>query len=128
MYVNNETGVIQDIETISNMCREKSISFHIDVAQAVSKVDFSLANLNVDLMSFSGYEVWALKELAHSSICFTIGRFNTEEEIDYTVKFLIDKIAKLRDLSPLWEMFKDGIDVSSYEWQEHGEPDTMLHN
>lgn len=263
MYVNNEIGVIQDIEAIGSMCREKNILFHVDAAQAVGKVDFSLANLNVDLMSFSGHKVYGPKgigalyirrrprvrlmaqihggghergfrsgtlpthqivgmgeafaiakadlaeelprikklqekllaglsgieeiyvngdlehrvphnlnvsfnyvegeslimaikdiavssgsactsaslepsyvlralgrndELAHSSIRFTIGRFNTEEEIDYTVKLLIDKIAKLRDLSPLWEMFKDGIDVSSYEWQEHGERDIILHN
>ena len=263
MYVNNEIGVIQDIEAIGNMCREKNILFHVDAAQAVGKVDFSLANLNVDLMSFSGHKVYGPKgigalyirrrprvrlmaqihggghergfrsgtlpthqivgmgeafaiakedlakelprvkklqekllaglsgieeiyvngdlehrvphnlnvsfnyvegeslimaikdiavssgsactsaslepsyvlralgrndELAHSSIRFTIGRFNTEEEIDYTIKLLIDKIAKLRDLSPLWEMFKDGIDVSAYEWQDHGERDIILHN
>lgn len=263
MYVNNEIGVIQDIKAIGDMCREKNILFHVDAAQAVGKVDFSLADLNVDLMSFSGHKVYGPKgigalyirrrprvrlmaqihggghergfrsgtlpthqivgmgeafaiaktdlaqelprvrklqekllaglsgieeiyvngdlehrvphnlnvsfnyvegeslimaikdiavssgsactsaslepsyvlralgrndELAHSSIRFTLGRFNTEEEIDYTVKLLIDKIAKLRDLSPLWEMFKDGIDVSSYEWQEHGERDIILHN
>ncbi len=67
-------------------------------------------------------------ELAHSSIRFTLSRFTTEEEIDYTVKLLNEKVSKLRDLSPLWEMFKDGIDVSSYEWQDHGERDIILHN
>ena len=50
-------------------------------------------------------------ELAHSSIRFTIGRFTTEEEIDYTIKLLQRKIGKLRELSPLWEMFKDGVDL-----------------
>lgn len=58
-------------------------------------------------------------ELAHSSIRFTIGRFTTVEEVDYTVKLLHDKIGKLRELSPLWEMFKDGIDLNSVQWAAH---------
>jgi cysteine desulfurase len=58
-------------------------------------------------------------ELAHSSIRFTLGRFTTEEEIDYTVKLLHEKIAKLRELSPLWEMYKDGVDLSTVQWAAH---------
>ena len=58
-------------------------------------------------------------ELAHSSIRFSIGRFTTEEEIDFLTNLLCDKIGKLRDLSPLWEMHKDGIDLSTVEWAEH---------
>ena len=58
-------------------------------------------------------------ELAHSSIRFTVGRFTTEEEIDYAVDLLKRKIAKLRELSPLWEMFKDGIDIGSVQWAAH---------
>ncbi|BAK78177.1 cysteine desulfurase IscS [Pseudogulbenkiania sp. NH8B] len=58
-------------------------------------------------------------ELAHSSIRFTIGRFTTEEEIDYTIKLMREKIGKLRELSPLWEMFKDGVDLNSIEWAAH---------
>ena len=58
-------------------------------------------------------------ELAHSSIRFTIGRFTTEQDIDYAVRLLHEKIQKLRDLSPLWEMFKDGIDVSKVQWAAH---------
>ncbi|MFV1983175.1 MAG: IscS subfamily cysteine desulfurase [Thiohalomonadales bacterium] len=58
-------------------------------------------------------------ELAHSSIRFTIGRFTTEEEIDYTSELIHKNISKLRDLSPLWEMFKDGIDLESIEWAAH---------
>ena len=58
-------------------------------------------------------------ELAHSSIRFTIGRFTTEEEIDYTIELVKSKIDKLRDLSPLWEMFKDGVDLESVQWAAH---------
>jgi len=58
-------------------------------------------------------------ELAHSSIRFSIGRFTTEEEIDYTVDLLHRKIGKLRELSPLWEMFKDGIDLDTVQWAAH---------
>ena len=58
-------------------------------------------------------------ELAHSSIRFTIGRFTTEEEIDYTIDLLHRKLTKLRELSPLWEMFKDGVDLNSVQWAAH---------
>ena len=58
-------------------------------------------------------------ELAHSSIRFTVGRFTTEEEIDYTIDLIQRKIAKLRELSPLWEMYKDGVDLDSVQWAAH---------
>lgn len=58
-------------------------------------------------------------ELAHSSIRFTLGRFTTEEEIDFAVKLLTEKVAKLRELSPLWEMHQQGIDVAQVKWSEH---------
>jgi cysteine desulfurase len=58
-------------------------------------------------------------ELAHSSIRFTIGRFNTVEEIDFAVKLLREKIAKLRDLSPLWEMVQEGVDPNAVQWAAH---------
>ena len=58
-------------------------------------------------------------ELAHSSIRFTLGRFTTEEEIDFAIAKINDNIGKLRELSPLWEMFKDGIDISAIEWNAH---------
>lgn len=58
-------------------------------------------------------------ELAHSSIRFTVGRFTTEEEVDYVVELLKGKIGKLRDLSPLWEMYKDGVDLNSIQWAAH---------
>ncbi len=58
-------------------------------------------------------------ELAHSSIRFSIGRFTTEEEIDYTIELLKAKIGKLRELSPLWEMYQDGIDINAVKWAAH---------
>jgi len=58
-------------------------------------------------------------ELAHSSIRFSIGRFTTEEDVDYTINLMKSKIDKLRELSPLWEMFKDGIDLSKVQWAAH---------
>ncbi len=58
-------------------------------------------------------------ELAHSSIRFTLGRFSTEEEVDYAIEDIRKNIGKLRELSPLWEMYKDGIDLNSVEWVAH---------
>jgi cysteine desulfurase len=58
-------------------------------------------------------------ELAHSSLRMTIGRWTTEEEIDYAIKTIRENVAKLRDLSPLWEMYKDGIDLSTIQWAAH---------
>jgi cysteine desulfurase len=58
-------------------------------------------------------------ELAHSSIRFTIGRFTTEEDIDFAVNLLKSKVGKLRELSPLWDMHKEGIDINSIQWAAH---------
>ncbi len=58
-------------------------------------------------------------ELAHSSIRFSIGRFTTEEEIDYTISLIKQEIGRLREMSPLWDMFKDGVDLSKVEWVHH---------
>ncbi len=58
-------------------------------------------------------------ELAHSSIRFTFGRFSTEEEIDYAAQKVSEAVTKLRELSPLWDMFKDGVDISKVEWAAH---------
>ncbi|MCK5819701.1 MAG: IscS subfamily cysteine desulfurase [Psychromonas sp.] len=58
-------------------------------------------------------------ELAHSSIRFSLGRFTTEEEIDYAIKIIRENIEKLRNMSPLWDMYKEGIDIKSIEWTHH---------
>jgi cysteine desulfurase len=58
-------------------------------------------------------------ELAHSSIRFGLGRFNTEEEVDYVAELMVEKVTRLRDVSPLWEMHKEGIDIKSIEWAAH---------
>jgi cysteine desulfurase len=58
-------------------------------------------------------------ELAHSSIRFTMGRYTTEEEIDRTIDHVRKAVEKLRELSPLWDMYKDGIDLDSIEWAAH---------
>jgi cysteine desulfurase len=58
-------------------------------------------------------------ELAHSSIRFTLGRFTTEEEVDYAIKLLREKIGKLRELSPLWEMVQEGVDLNTVQWAAH---------
>ena len=58
-------------------------------------------------------------ELAHSSIRFTFGRFTTEEEVDYAAEKVRDAVTKLRELSPLWDMYKEGVDLTTVEWQAH---------
>ena len=58
-------------------------------------------------------------DLAHSSLRFGLGRFTTDEQIDYTIKAVTDTVLKLRDMSPLWEMFKEGVDIDSIEWAHH---------
>ena len=58
-------------------------------------------------------------ELAHSSIRFGLGRFNTEEEVDYVADLMVGKVNKLRELSPLYEMHKEGIDLNSVQWAAH---------
>ena len=254
LHVNNEIGVIQDIEAIGAMCRERGIIFHVDAAQATGKVDIDLAKLPVDLMSLASHKTYGPKgigalyvrrkprvrieaqmhggghergmrsgslathqivgmgeafaiakaemggererirmlsqrlinglsdieqtflngnaekrvphnvnmsfnfvegeslimgikgiavssgsactsaslepsyvlralgrsdELAHSSLRMTIGRFTTVEEVDYVITTLKDRVARLRELSPLWDMHKEGIDISTIQWAEH---------
>ena len=77
----------------------------------------SIPSLN---MSHSGDSSRSLPTFDfNSSIRFTIGRFTTEEEIDFAVNLLKSKVGKLRELSPLWDMFKEGIDINSIQWAAH---------
>ncbi|WP_295978065.1 IscS subfamily cysteine desulfurase [uncultured Variovorax sp.] len=254
LFVNNEIGVIQDVVSIGNICREKGIVFHVDAAQATGKIDIDVTKLPIDLMSLASHKTYGPKgigalfvrrkprvrleaqmhggghergmrsgtlpthqivgmgeayriaklemhkdieharhlqkrlldglkdveqvfingdlerrvphnlnmsfnyvegeslimgikglavssgsactsaslepsyvlralgrsdELAHSSLRMTIGRFTTEEEIDYAISTIKHNVAKLRELSPLWEMFKDGVDISTIQWSAH---------
>jgi len=254
MHVNNEIGVIQDIQSIGDICREHKIFFHVDAAQSVGKIPIDLASLPVDLMSFSAHKIYGPKgmgalyvsrkprvrleaqmhggghergmrsgtlathqivgmgeafaiakaemleegkkikqlrdrllegfsdmeevvingdikqrvpgnlnisfnyvegeslmmaisdvavssgsactsaslepsyvlralglsdELAHSSIRFSIGRYTSEKDVDDAIKLVREKVEKLRDLSPLWDMFKEGIDLSTVQWAAH---------
>jgi len=254
MFVNNEIGVIQDIEALGRMCRERGIVFHVDAAQATGKVAIDLATLPVDLMSLASHKTYGPKgigalyvrrkprirleaqmhggghergmrsgtlpthqcvgmgeafriaklemakdlehatrlnqrlldgltgieqvfingdlkhrvphnlnisfnyvegeslimgikgiavssgsactsaslepsyvlralgrsdELAHSSLRMTVGRFTTEADIDYAIQTITENVARLRELSPLWEMYKDGVDLSTIQWAAH---------
>ena len=254
MFVNNEIGVIQDVPRIGEFCRERGIILHVDSAQATGKMVINLAELKVDLMSFSAHKTYGPKgmgalfvrrkprirleplihggghergmrsgtlpthqivgmgaafelarmemavendrirmlrdrlwaglstidavylngdlerrvphnlnvsfnyvegesllmaikdiavssgsactsaslepsyvlralgrsdELAHSSIRFSIGRFTTEADVDFAVELLKEKVERLREMSPLWELVQEGVDLSTIKWAAH---------
>lgn len=254
MHVNNEIGVIQDINAIGDLCRERKIIFHVDAAQSAGKLPIDVQETKVDLISFSAHKIYGPKgigalyvrrkprirleaqmhggghergfrsgtlathqivgmgeafrvakedmqkdfnhavamrdrllaglkdmealtingdleqrlpnnlnisfafvegesllmslkdlavssgsactsaslepsyvlralglddELAHSSVRFSFGRFTTEEEIDHAVEQISVAVSKLRDMSPLWDMYKEGVDLSTVEWAHH---------
>ena len=254
MHVNNEIGVVNDIEAIGKITREKGIVFHVDAAQSTGKIDIDLEAMQVDLMSFTSHKIYGPKgigalyvrrkprvriepqihggghergmrsgtlathqivgmgeafriakeemheeharvlalrnrlldglkdmeevyvngdldhrvagnlnisfnfvegeslmmalrdlavssgsactsaslepsyvlraiglndELAHSSLRITVGRFTTEDEIDYAIEKIREAVIKLRELSPLWDMYKDGVDLNTVQWAAH---------
>ena len=254
MHVNNEIGVIQDIASIGELCRERKIVFHVDAAQSAGKLPIDVQEMKVDLISLSAHKIYGPKgigalyvrrkprirleaqmhggghergfrsgtlpthqivgmgeafrvakedmqkdfdhalalrnrlldgvkdleavsvngdleqrvphnlnvsfafvegesllmslkdlavssgsactsaslepsyvlralglndELAHSSVRFSFGRFTTEEEIDYAIEQIRTAVTKLRDMSPLWDMYKEGIDLDTVEWAHH---------
>ena len=108
MYVNNEIGVVQDVAAIGNLCREKGIIFHVDAAQAVGKVKFSLADLNVDLMSFSAHKVYGPKGIGglitrKSIMAISYGGGQERRLRPGTLPVpLIVGLSKAIELIPLW--------------------------
>ena len=119
-----ETYVNGDMET--RVPHNLNISFNFvegeSLIMAVKDVAVSSGSACTSASLEPSYVLRALgrnDELAHSSIRFTVGRFTTEQDVDYVINLLKSKIAKLRDLSPLWEMHKDGIDISSIQWAAH---------
>ncbi|XP_011827836.1 PREDICTED: cysteine desulfurase, mitochondrial [Mandrillus leucophaeus] len=137
MTVNNEIGVKQPIAEIGQICSSRKVYFHTDAAQAVGKIPLDVNDMKIDLMSISGhkiygpkgcviwvYTLWNARALmgSHSPVPFFrfgIGRFTTEEEVDYTVEKCIQHVKRLREMSPLWEMVQDGIDLKSIKWTQH---------
>ena len=118
VYVNGD----MDQRVANNL----NISFNFvegeSLIMAVSEIAVSSGSACTSASLEPSYVLRALgrsDELAHSSIRFSIGRFTTEQEIDRTVELLKNKIGKLRELSPLWEMYKDGIDISAIQWAAH---------
>ncbi|MHB1231683.1 MAG: IscS subfamily cysteine desulfurase [Burkholderiales bacterium] len=124
---------LQDIEEVyvngdmhSRVPHNLNISFNFvegeSLIMAIKDVAVSSGSACTSASLEPSYVLKALgrsDELAHSSIRFTIGRFTTEEEVAYTIDLLKGKIAKLRELSPLWEMYQDGIDINSIQWAAH---------
>ena len=119
-------------EVYLNGCLEPRVSGNLNVSFAYVEGESLIMALK-DLAVSSGsactsaslepsYVLRALglaDELAHSSLRFSIGRFTTEEEIDYTIAKVISAVAKLRELSPLWDMYQDGVDLTKIEWAAH---------
>ena len=119
-----ETYVNGDLE--HRVAHNLNISFNFvegeSLIMAIKEIAVSSGSACTSASLEPSYVLRALgrsDELAHSSIRFTLGRFTTEEEIDFTIELLHRKIGKLRELSPLWEMYKDGVDLNSVQWAAH---------
>ena len=126
-------GQIQDIEEVYlNGDLERRIPHNLNVSfnfvegesliMAVKDIAVSSGSACTSASLEPSYVLRALgrtDELAHSSVRITLGRFTTQEEVDYAADLLRRKVEKLRELSPLWEMHKDGIDLNSVQWAAH---------
>jgi len=118
LYVNGnlEQRVPHNLNLSFNFVEGESLLMAIDTLAVSSGSACTSASLEP---SYVLRAIGRNDELAHSSIRFSLGRFTTEEDVDYTIKLLTEKVEKLRLLSPLWDMYKDGIDLSTIEWSAH---------
>jgi len=128
-----ETELLQIEETYVNGSRQHRLPHVSNVSFKYVEGEGLMMGFNKNIALSSGsactsaslepsYVLKALglgDDLAHSSLRFGLGRFTTEEQIDYTIKAVTDTVLKLREMSPLWEMFKEGIDLDSIEWAHH---------
>ncbi len=128
-----ETALVQLEETYVNGNREHRLPHVTNISFKYVEGEGLLMDFNKHIALSSGsactsaslepsYVLKALglgDDLAHSSLRFGLGRFTTEEQIDYTIKAVSDTVIKLREMSPLWEMFKEGVDIDKIEWAHH---------
>jgi cysteine desulfurase len=128
-----EAGLLQIEESYLNGHKENRLPHVANISFKHVEGEGLLMGINKDIALSSGSACtsaslepsYVLKnlglddELAHSSLRFGLGRFTTEEEIDFTINCVTEAVNKLRDMSPLWEMFKEGIDLKSVQWSEH---------
>jgi cysteine desulfurase len=125
-------GLMQMEEVYLNGDLEQRIPHNLNISfnfvegeslmMAVSEVAVSSGSACTSSSLEPSYVLRALgrsDELAHSSIRFSIGRYTTEQQIDYTIALFREKIGKLRELSPLWEMYREGVDISTVQWAAH---------
>ncbi|MCK5697777.1 MAG: IscS subfamily cysteine desulfurase [Gammaproteobacteria bacterium] len=118
LYVNGnlEHRVPQNLNLSFNFVEGESLLMAIDALAVSSGSACTSASLEP---SYVLRAIGRNDELAHSSIRFSLGRYTTEEDVDFTIKLLKEKVEKLRLLSPLWDMYKEGIDISTIQWNAH---------
>ena len=118
LYINGdlEKRVVQNLNLSFNYVEGESLLMAIDTLAVSSGSACTSASLEP---SYVLRAIGRNDELAHSSIRFSIGRFTTQADVDYTIKLVSEKVEKLRQLSPLWDMYKDGIDISTIQWNAH---------
>ena len=124
--VNNIPEVVINGDMENRVCCNLNVSFAFvegeSLMMALKDIAVSSGSACTSASLEPSYVLRALgidDELAHSSLRFSMGRWTTEEEIDFTIKLLIEKVAKLREMSPLWEMHQQGIDLDTVKWSEH---------